>query len=55
MNDQGEIEYNKSYARCEGACKQSFRVGILCCPYYTPKKSKGKSKEEGNVKKNKKG
>ena len=55
MNDKGEIEYNKSCARCEGACKQSFRVEILCCPYYSPKERKRKTKEDGDAKKNKEG
>ena len=49
MNDMGKVEYNATCQRCAGGCKQSFRVAIICCPYYTPikKTTRGRRKADG--------
>ena len=38
INDKGRLEFNRQCRACLNACKQSFRVIVVFCPIYKPKR-----------------
>ena len=37
LDENGQIQYNKTCILCEKDCKQSFRVDLVACPLFCKK------------------
>ena len=46
LGENGRRQYNKICRKCIHSCKQSFRVGIVACPFYQTDRAK-KRREKG--------